>query len=60
MARPLCYACSHLFQRHLINTIEDVLDEDKQMKHSEIADKMDKLITALSEQARPLAPFVRQ
>ena len=45
------YACSHLFQRHLINTIEDVLDEDKQMKHSEIADYMDNLITALNEQA---------
>ena len=54
------YACSHLFQRHLIDKIETVLDEDKQMKHSEIADNMDKLITALSEQARPLAPFVRQ
>jgi nucleosome binding factor SPN SPT16 subunit len=45
------YACSHLFQRHLIDKIETVLDEDKQMKHSEIADYMDNLITALNEQA---------
>ncbi len=45
------HACSHLFQRHLIDKIETVLDEDKQMKHSEIADYMDSLTTALNEQA---------
>ncbi len=44
------YACSHLF-RHLIDTIEMVLDKDMQKKHSEIADYMDNLITALNEQA---------